>query len=691
MGNHYGPHHNSLCFKQRFCAGSQDHETTIFSISSESAPLTSLALTLGGRATQTAIGQVDGTGIDLYSATNTGTYPLEVNADWGNHASWGTGSRYCAAIKGNVVFGTAPGGDNTSCIGVLGMLNTNTVGLRGGDKYGVRGHLDFWGASTQTGTNYNVGALSAFVEHEGTTTISSGAYLCGICIYQVGNPTVSAGGYNPAIWIRANAEASAWQYGLYIPSETADVPIQVGALSSDSQTGHHLNATNPVAVSICTDDDNTTLGSEVYRTILGRTMLFKDAAGCTIISSRGQLKAADAVDFATGVFAGQQGYIELVGDTTVNSGGKLWGVDSCTEVNTSKTLTVASGGIVGGFHAELTGAGSVSATGVMAGLYVDSSAATAVWPYGIYIGASDCTTGAYIGTSTTGLSMAGTYTNGILFTGQVTLSNANRNASYFGIGTYATHITIDRSAQNASSRTYLMQMFADFAADTATTSDYAMGFYPKFSITTAAQTKSAFAVLSPTMDVDYNIKEARVLKAELDAAGANFTAVTNGMWAVSGFLDMGTETKNFDTSGALGSAAGIFGYDGGANLTLVGASRLFALMAHTYNDANATAVMLINAGGTVTDSALLVDEYEMVSCPIGIHISAGVKGLCIDHNTTTAIAVGSTILTNLFDFTGCGAAVLEDNLSAGTKAGSIVIKMPSGATAWINVYDGSRS
>ena len=230
MANKYGPHYkNFVCSEVGFAVGKKDAEVPILS----GSDTTNFGLTIGTRPTQTADGQVDGTGYDLYSATNTLVNALEVNSDFGGNASWGTRSNYVAGIRSSIVFGTAPGGNNTSAIGVLGMLNTNTVGLRGGDKYGVRGHVDFWGSSTQTGTNYNVGALSAYVEHEATTTIDAGAYLCGLCVYQVGSPTITAGvfpagGLNPAIWIRANAAASAWQTGLYMPVNSVETGIRIG-------------------------------------------------------------------------------------------------------------------------------------------------------------------------------------------------------------------------------------------------------------------------------------------------------------------------------------------------------------------------------------------------------------------------------------------------------------------------------
>jgi len=60
------------------------------------------------------------------------------------------------------------------------------------------------------------------------------------------------------------------------------------------------------------------------------------------------------------------------------------------------------------------------------------------------------------------------------------------------------------------------------------------------------------------------------------------------------------------------------------------------------------------------------------------------------NSITTGIKVQGT-LTRIFDFTSVVTAVLEDNLAAPTKAGSIAILTPAGAVAYINYYDGSRA
>ena len=70
--------------------------------------------------------------------------------------------------------------------------------------------------------------------------------------------------------------------------------------------------------------------------------------------------------------------------------------------------------------------------------------------------------------------------------------------------------------------------------------------------------------------------------------------------------------------------------------------------------------------------------------------------LCL-HDQSAAVAVDAIlfdldgVVTNIFEFTGCSGCVLEDNKVAPDKAGSLKIKTPAGATAYINYYDGTRA
>jgi cytoskeletal protein CcmA (bactofilin family) len=175
--------------------------------------------------------------------------------------------------------------------------------------------------------------------------------------------------------------------------------MSMGALSSESQTGVHMTATNNNVLAVYADDNNTTLTNAVYKTVHSRTMLFKDCTGISLFGVQGQIKCADEIDFASGVYAGVQGYFETIDDTDIQSGAKFWGVDASLESPSGGTVTVDSGGILGGLHAELTGAGQFtqSSGGILAGLYIDEQVTTGQWGYGIYIAAGAAAIGAYIG------------------------------------------------------------------------------------------------------------------------------------------------------------------------------------------------------------------------------------------------------------------------------------------------------
>ena len=180
--------------------------------------------------------------------------------------------------------------------------------------------------------------------------------------------------------------------------------ISMGTLSSASQTGVHLTAAKNEVLEVYADDNNTTLENAVYSTVRSRTMLFKDCTGISLFGVRGQIKCADEIDFASGVYAPVQGYFETIDDTDIQSGAKFWGVDSSLESPTDGTVTVKSGGILGGLHAELTGSGEFvqDSGGILAGLYIDEQVTTGDWGYGVYVASG--TYGLYVNhTGTRGL------------------------------------------------------------------------------------------------------------------------------------------------------------------------------------------------------------------------------------------------------------------------------------------------
>lgn len=185
---------------------------------------------------------------------------------------------------------------------------------------------------------------------------------------------------------------------------TMGTSLNFGTLSSSTQTGITLTATNNSVLNVFADDGNATLGNAVYSLIRGRAMLFKDATGITLVSVKGQIKCADEIDFALGVYAGVQGYLETMDDTDIQDGAKVWGVDASLESPADGAVTVDSGGILAGLHAELTGAGSFvqSSGGILAGLYIDEAVTTGQWGYGIYIASGAAEQGIYVTMATIG-------------------------------------------------------------------------------------------------------------------------------------------------------------------------------------------------------------------------------------------------------------------------------------------------
>ncbi len=123
-----------------------------------------------GVPTYSSAGTIDGAGVSLatgYGAALSNRFSaFEVVADTGSTDL--TGDTYEAAIHGKLNIGTTQ--TNASLMAGLFSLDVGASKNLSANYYALRGHLDFWGSSTISGTSH-VGALSAYVEHEGTTTI----------------------------------------------------------------------------------------------------------------------------------------------------------------------------------------------------------------------------------------------------------------------------------------------------------------------------------------------------------------------------------------------------------------------------------------------------------------------------------------------------------------------------------------
>ena len=182
--------------------------------------------------------------------------------------------------------------------------------------------------------------------------------------------------------------------------------ISTGSRGNTTDLGVTLTATNEFNAGFFADDSTANIADSVAN-VLARTVLLATQSGGSIRSVQGQLKIADAVDVGTGVYTAVQGYIELMGDTSVKTGGKMSCMDISLEIASTKTLTIDSGGLFAGLKIETTGAGTFTQTGNSAAIWIDDGGTVTDWKVGIDI--NNCTTGIDIGSGTTGISMTGAY------------------------------------------------------------------------------------------------------------------------------------------------------------------------------------------------------------------------------------------------------------------------------------------
>jgi len=339
-----------------------------------------------GTPTYTLAGTIDGAGVSLatgYSASASNRFSaLEICADTGSTDL--TGDTYEAAIHGKLTIGTTQ--TNASLMTGLFSLDVGTVNLAA-NYYALRGHLDFWGSCTISGTSH-IGALSAYVENEVTTTVGAGQYLDGIDIYQVGAPSVNATGFNSAVNIRASAAASAWKRGIYMPAGSVVQAIQIGTLSSTTAgSGIKMDATTTRAVEVNVDDADTAraVGTQA-RAIFGRTMIYADNA-CEDWGVHG-LSKISGVAKTGNVSAGVVGAFESTGTCSIATGsGNSYFAGVMGRVGGGGTFTITSSNVVGVlsfYNTSITNA--FTGTGTCAFMAAASEiAGSGNWDYGLYI------------------------------------------------------------------------------------------------------------------------------------------------------------------------------------------------------------------------------------------------------------------------------------------------------------------
>ena len=356
-------------------------------------------LKFGVTPTQTAAGQVDSVAaIGLTLARDSG---LEVNADTGSTDL--SGDFYVAAIRGNFVHGTAD--TNSSQIGVLGILNNNTAAFGSGDKYAVRGHLDLWGSCSLTGANVNVGAVSAYVENEATTTVDSGNVLCGLQAYQVtGGPTEGSGvfparGINPALWIRASAAAASWQTGIYMPVNSVETAIRIGNWVAAGASGSAIpfaTAQNVYADGqldlVAVFGESTSNLTSAYSAKCGRFRHIATGTSLTVAQETygliGQMCAKGVT--LTHLHGGLMGTFEGSGAAVVLNSSYTMGAHAAVIARVGGHANITATTPLAGFLAFNNGTASI-ASGTLAAFVSSAASSSYPWAYGLYL--SGCARG----------------------------------------------------------------------------------------------------------------------------------------------------------------------------------------------------------------------------------------------------------------------------------------------------------
>ena len=186
----------------------------------------------------------------------------------------------------------------------------------------------------------------------------------------------------------------------------ADV-LTIGAFASLLQgSGIPISSSQTGAALVYSDDAGTNIATSC-RGLLSRFLLTVDASGSSIRAAMGQLKLATGVDVTTGIYTAVQGYVELAGTHSVQTGATFSCFDASLEVTTA--LTVDSGGEACGLHVETTGAGSITNNGTCAGILVSNAASAPRWPIGLYITGGSAYAAIKVGVQDTGVDLTTTY------------------------------------------------------------------------------------------------------------------------------------------------------------------------------------------------------------------------------------------------------------------------------------------
>jgi hypothetical protein len=394
--------------------------------------------------------------------------------------------------------------------------------------------------------------------------------------------------------------------------------LETGTYANTASSGVVLSSSNTRPMTLLTDDGGLNLDSGNYRPFLSRTLLTIDQTGSTITPIRGQLKLNDLIDVSTGIYAPVQGYIEVAGTSISKSGATLSCISASLEITTA--LTAASGGEVAGIHIETTGAGTLTATGTVAGLLIDKASGAADWPVGISV--LNSATAISVGTSTTGLNFAGVTPTCIYVTGVGTTSShvIDMVDAYVGkvieTGTYAS--AVDKGITLSSSNFRPVTFVFDDGGDVLGAANY--------------RAVLSRVYLGATQTGQVAIRAMRGQIKVADAIDINIaTNEMNAINGVEGYIELSGSTAK--TIGANTRVAAVHGLvEVNQDITLTTGGKLVGLYAEL-SQVTAKSVGGVGTAGVLIDRLDPDHSTNQALWTTGLMVAAG--------SCTTAIAIGA--------------------------------------------------
>jgi len=154
-----------------------------------------------------------------------------------------------------------------------------------------------------------------------------------------------------------------------------DTVLNLGAQANTAGSGVPISSTETAGLALYCDDAGANIGTSGMQS---RFLLTTDATGSTVRALQGQLKLTNGTDVGTGIYTANQGYVELMGTHSANSGATFSCFDASLEIGTA--LTVASGGEFYGVHVETTGSGTITNNGTCAAIGITGASGAAAWP-----------------------------------------------------------------------------------------------------------------------------------------------------------------------------------------------------------------------------------------------------------------------------------------------------------------------